>query len=263
MQNNLSSSQETLNSQQPRQFKVLLIGDLCKDIYHHGAVERISPEAPVPVLKITETVEKAGMAGNVNTNLTTLGVDVDFAHGESCTRTRIIDQKSKQHIVRLDKDVISDPINIDVVISSYDAVVISDYEKGMVSYDTVKQIRSMFDGPIFVDTKKTLLHILDGDNVFVKINNKEFDKLQTSCTNLIVTYGSTGVMYQANFFEAKKVEVSDITGAGDTFLAALVYQYLYTRDMQEAIKFAIRASAVAVQHVGVYAPTLEEIGLIA
>jgi len=50
-----------------------------------------------------------------------------------------------------------------------------------------------------------------------------------------------------------------VCGAGDTFLAALVYQYLTTNDMQSAISFAITASAVTVQRLGVYAPTLEEI----
>ena len=48
-------------------------------------------------------------------------------------------------------------------------------------------------------------------------------------------------------------------GAGDTFLAAVAYSYLETGSIEEAIKFAMRASAVTVQHVGVYAPRLEEI----
>jgi sugar/nucleoside kinase (ribokinase family) len=61
-------------------------------------------------------------------------------------------------------------------------------------------------------------------------------------------------------FPAPEIEVSDVTGAGDTFLSALCYQYLCNQgNMQLAIEFAIRASSVTVQHVGVYAPTLEEI----
>ena len=59
--------------------------------------------------------------------------------------------------------------------------------------------------------------------------------------------------------DAPKVEVSDVCGAGDTFLAALTYKYLETQDMNQAITFAIKASSITVQHVGVYAPTLEEI----
>ena len=48
-------------------------------------------------------------------------------------------------------------------------------------------------------------------------------------------------------------------GAGDTFLAALVFKYLSTHSIDEAIKFAMQAAAVTVQHIGVYAPTLEEV----
>ena len=58
---------------------------------------------------------------------------------------------------------------------------------------------------------------------------------------------------------APSVEVSDVTGAGDTFLSALVVEYLNTNSIEQAVKFAIAASAVTVQHIGVYAPRLEEI----
>jgi sugar/nucleoside kinase (ribokinase family) len=57
-----------------------------------------------------------------------------------------------------------------------------------------------------------------------------------------------------------RVEVVDVTGAGDTFLAALTYQYLDTGNIEQAIRFANIASAVTVQHLGVYAPTLKEMG---
>jgi sugar/nucleoside kinase (ribokinase family) len=56
-----------------------------------------------------------------------------------------------------------------------------------------------------------------------------------------------------------EIAVTDVCGAGDTFLAALCYEYLKSNNMDLAIEFAIRASAVTVQHIGVYAPTLEEI----
>jgi sugar/nucleoside kinase (ribokinase family) len=55
------------------------------------------------------------------------------------------------------------------------------------------------------------------------------------------------------------VEVSDVTGAGDTFLSAFAYQYINTKNLLQSTQFAIAASAVTVQHLGVYAPTLEEI----
>jgi D-beta-D-heptose 7-phosphate kinase/D-beta-D-heptose 1-phosphate adenosyltransferase len=55
-----------------------------------------------------------------------------------------------------------------------------------------------------------------------------------------------------------KVEVADVCGAGDTFLSALAYQYLITNDIELSIPFAIRASEITVQHMGVYAPDLRE-----
>ena len=58
---------------------------------------------------------------------------------------------------------------------------------------------------------------------------------------------------------APNVEVSDVTGAGDTFLAALTFEYLKTKDIARAVKFAVKASAVTVQHLGVYAPGLKDI----
>ena len=54
-------------------------------------------------------------------------------------------------------------------------------------------------------------------------------------------------------------DVTDVCGAGDTFLAALAYKFLETTDMREAVKFAIKASSITVQHVGVYAPRLDQI----
>jgi sugar/nucleoside kinase (ribokinase family) len=54
-------------------------------------------------------------------------------------------------------------------------------------------------------------------------------------------------------------DVTDVCGAGDTFLAALAYKFLETGNMGDAVKFANKASAVTVQHIGVYAPRLEEI----
>jgi len=61
-------------------------------------------------------------------------------------------------------------------------------------------------------------------------------------------------------FPANTVEVADVCGAGDTFLAALCYWHLSSKgNMEQAIQFAIRASSITVQHLGVYAPSLEEL----
>ena len=77
--------------------------------------------------------------------------------------------------------------------------------------------------------------------------------------NLIVTLGKDGARFNGNKYTAPKVNVADVCGAGDTHLAALAYMYCQTEDMEHSIRWANRAASVTVQHLGVYAPTLEEI----
>ena len=244
---------------QQTKYKILLLGDDCTDIYKYGSVDRISPEAPVPVFIPKYDIVKDGMAGNVRKNLEALGCQVNYLFGKTSTKTRLIDTRSKQQIVRIDNDIISDPITIDSELPSvYDAIVISDYNKGTVSYELIEELRKEFSGPIFVDTKKTDLARLEG--CFIKINELENSRATSFPTaGLIVTYGDRGVVYDEFAFGARTVEVADVCGAGDTFLAAVCYQYLNTVNMHLAIGFAINASAVTVQHLGNYAPTLEEI----
>lgn len=247
-----------MSTQQQKQFKILLIGDNCTDVYQFGTVDRISPEAPVPIFNFSHEEHRPGMAGNVLQNLRALGCDVQFLHGEISTRCRLIETRSKQHILRIDNDVASEPIEIVSEFPKvYDAVVISDYNKGTVSYELVEDLRSRFNGPIFIDTKKTDLARLEG--CFVKINSLENSLAKTFPTELIVTMGGHGAKYKDKIYPCPSVNITDVCGAGDTFLAALTYKYLNTKSISSAIKFANIASAVTVQHSGVYAPTLEEI----
>ena len=247
-----------MDIQQQTQFKILLIGDDCVDVYQYGTVDRISTEAPVPVFKFSREENRAGMAGNVKNNLITLGVDVTYLHGKTSIKTRLIDLKSKQHIVRIDNDVMSDPLIFDTSIPKiYDAIVISDYNKGTISYELVEKIIADFAGPVFIDTKKTDLKRFEG--AIVKINSLENSLAKTVPTELIVTMGRYGAQYKDNQYTAPETEVFDVCGAGDTFLAALVVEFLKTRSIGKAIELANIAASITVKHIGVYAPTWEEI----
>jgi D-beta-D-heptose 7-phosphate kinase/D-beta-D-heptose 1-phosphate adenosyltransferase len=229
-------------------------------VYQYGTIDRLSPEAPVPVFVPTRTEERAGMAGNVANNLEALGCYVNYLHGETSVKTRLIDERSKQQIVRIDRDAQSTPITFDTDIPNmYDAVVISDYNKGTVSYELIEELVAL-SIPIFIDTKKSDLERFQG--AWVKINELEHSKIKSECSGLIVTRGSRGAsaIHHNIDVSSPNVEVVDVTGAGDTFLAALTYQYLDTGDIEQAIRFANQASAVTVQHLGVYAPTLKEMG---
>jgi len=240
--------------------KILLIGDNGVDQYQYGTVTRISPEAPVPVVNYTHTDTKPGMAANVKDNLEKLGCEVTFIHGiKTCIKTRVIDSRTKQHLVRIDQDSPSRAVKIDYTdIEQYNCVIVSDYNKGSVEYETVEELRERYSGPIFVDTKKSDLVRFQG--CFVKINQVEFEAAKTYPTELIVTLGRDGVKYKEHKFSTPQVEAFDVCGAGDTFLSALAYNYVLSKDINAAIKFAARAASVTVQHIGVYSPTLDEIG---
>lgn len=247
-----------MNTLPLKQFKILLIGDDGVDVYQYGTVDRISPEAPVPVFKFSHEEQRAGMAGNVCVNLAALGCGVRYLHGETSTKTRLIDTRSKQQIVRIDNDVESQPLELESIdYTLYDSVVISDYNKGTVSYELVETIRKEYAGPIFVDTKKTDVYRFEG--CYVKINSLEHSRLTSFCSGLIITEGSDGARLGGHTYPAPTVEVSDVCGAGDTFLAALAYGYLCANSIENAIEFANRAASVTVQHLGVYAPTLKEL----
>jgi D-beta-D-heptose 7-phosphate kinase/D-beta-D-heptose 1-phosphate adenosyltransferase len=200
------------------------------------------------------------MGYNVKLNLENLGCEVVYLYGKTSIKTRLIDTRSNQQLMRIDKDIISDPLELHQIkynLEEFDAIVISDYEKGFVSYDLITELRKKYNGPIFLDTKKTDLFRFEG--CYVKINALEFSRTTSLCSELIITRGEKGADYKEINYPAKTVEVVDICGAGDTFLSALVYKYLNTREMANAIEFAILASSVTVQHSGVYAPSLEEI----
>jgi len=220
-------------------------------------VDRISPEAPVPVFVPIKKEIKQGMALNVANNLENLGATVVKYVGEPSTKIRLIDQRTKQHVLRLDQDRISDKLSTDTEFDkSADAFVISDYNKGFVSYELVEKLIQTGQ-PVFVDTKKTDLKRFQG--AFVKINHSEFQKAKTLCDNLIVTMGDRGVRYLEKTFSVPRVEITDVCGAGDTFLASLCYFYLTTKNIDRAIEYAILASTITIKHVGVYAPTMKEI----
>ena len=246
-------------TQQQKPYKILLIGDNCTDIYQYGIIDRLSPEAPIPIFVPTHSEERDGMAGNVANNLEALGCQVNYLFGETSTKTRLIDSRSKQQIVRIDNDIVSTPITFDTDIPDvYDAVVVSDYNKGTVSYELIEELIAL-SIPIFIDTKKSDLERFQG--AWVKINELEYNKITSECSGLIVTRGAKGadVIHHSISCPAPRVEVTDVTGAGDTFLAALVVEYLNTNSIAKAVNFAVKASAVTVQHLGVYAPSLKEI----
>ena len=138
--------------------KVLLIGDSCEDRYFYGDAKRLSPEAPVPILEYKRGVTSKGMAWNVRENLISFGVEVyTSTHPEQIIKTRFIDEKSNQQIFRSDEEPEIKPLSVEFPEewkSTYDALVISDYDKGFLTTEKIFELSSRFVGPVFIDSKK-------------------------------------------------------------------------------------------------------------
>ena len=233
--------------------KVLLLGDSCEDEYIYGSCDRISPEAPVPVMKLGRVETKSGMASNVCLNLQAFSLDITFlTNTEKITKTRFIDEGSNYQILRVDNEERIKPLMIPVMVDSFDAVVISDYDKGYLTTEKIFEIVESSSCPVFIDSKKSILP--NKSNCYIKINDKESSNLNQSypIDNLIITHGSKGCVYNNTLYPAEKVKVFDVVGVGDTFLSALVFGYLRYQDINKAIVLGNKAAAIAVQHTGTY-----------
>jgi D-beta-D-heptose 7-phosphate kinase/D-beta-D-heptose 1-phosphate adenosyltransferase len=246
--------------QQRKQLKVLLIGDSCTDEYVYGTCERLNPEAPVPILKLNRKETTKGMTWNVKENLISFGIEVCIiTHEETIVKTRYIDENYNQQILRVDYEPDIKPINYELPEDEYDALVISDYNKGFLTVEKISEIVNSFPGPVFIDTKKNYLPELDA---YVKINEHEYDNFKSSIKKLIVTKGGKGCEYNGKLYPAEKVNVFDVVGAGDTFLSALVYFYLKYDTIEKAIPHANKAAAIAVSNFGTYALTKNDVETI-
>jgi len=254
-----------MDTQQQKSWKILLIGDHCLDIYHYGIAERLSPEAPVPVLKQLEVETKMGMSSNVKMNLKSFGLVVNHVHNTTpLEKHRVVDSRFNQHLIRFDvgEGSLLNEVELSRIekVRDIDAVVISDYNKGFLRYNSISSICDMYkDIPVFVDTKKNKMTCYH--NCFVKVNEKEFkdiNKMPHEC-EFIITMGSKGALYKHDIYPTEKTEVFDVCGAGDVFLAALVYGYLEHKDIKKAIQIANKCASFSVSKMGTYVLTKEDI----
>jgi D-beta-D-heptose 7-phosphate kinase/D-beta-D-heptose 1-phosphate adenosyltransferase len=241
---------------------ILVIGDVCNDIFRYGEVNRLAPEAPVPIIKPETEVCNLGMAGNVVENLRALKAKVDFiTNTTEINKIRYVCSKYNHLLLRVDENDKCERIDSflleNVNFNSYDAVVISDYCKGFLTEKDIEYIAIESNYPVFLDTKKTL-----GDwayNIdFIKINTQEYEKNKHILSKdlflqnkVIMTRGKYGCEYQGINYPTQEVSVKDVSGAGDTFLAGLVVEYLKTKDIVKAIEFAQKCTTYVVQKPGV------------
>ena len=131
------------------------------------------------------------------------------------------------------------------------------YIKILITYDVAKEICQVFNGTIFVDSKKKDLSCYS--NCILKMNESEWDISQPTIdesNEVIVTLGAEGAKWKDKIFPSEKVEMFDVCGAGDVFLASFVSSYIKGKGMEESIKLANHHASVSVTKHGVY--TLQE-----
>jgi len=240
--------------------RILLIGEQCDDIFIYGDTPRLSPEGPAPVFIPTREVYNGGMGMNVMGNLTALGVDVDFEHQQSpITKTRHIHEPSNTLLLRIDEEKNIDNIGDRLPkldFWEYQMVVVSDYNKGFLTEEDIAYIG--FKHPnVICDTKKKLGDWCK-DLRFIKLNRTEFENNKKFIEEndwilekLIITLDKDGCMYKGTSYPTEKVEIMDISGAGDTFVAGFVKEFLDSEDVSKSIQFGNRCSTQVVQRRGV------------
>ena len=242
--------------------KVLVLGDVIIDKYIYGTSTRISPEAPVPVITYIEEKETRGGAGLVYENLKNLGVDVDMFEtpGQVSVKTRII--CDGHYITRIDDDKSAKGMEVlkqvqETDFSKYDYVVLSDYNKGVLdeAKDIIAHINK-YNCKVIVDPKENAWFY---ENAWlVKPNYNEFHDLGFDewQGNIITTNAGEEVIAHIdgkNYeIPVDNLEVADVTGAGDCFLASFVYALTKGYDYEKAIKVAVRGSTESVKHAGTY-----------
>jgi D-beta-D-heptose 7-phosphate kinase/D-beta-D-heptose 1-phosphate adenosyltransferase len=250
--------------------KVLVLGDIIIDKYIYGTSSRISPEAPVPVVTYKREVETLGGAGLVYENLKSLGVDVELVETNQphSIKTRII--CDGHYVTRIDDDKNANgdevlrAIKRQPNLEQYEYVILSDYNKGTLdeSIEIIKYLNT-FGCKVIVDPKEHATQYKDA--WLVKPNNSEFTKFGF-CQwqgNIITTNAGDNVLASIDGVEynlpVAQVEVSDVTGAGDCFLAAFVYGLTKNYDYTQCLELAIKGSRRAVQHVGTHILTHSDI----
>ena len=247
---------------------ILLIGEKCIDEYVYGTCERICPEAPAICFKSNGKIKRtAGMVGNVEKNIRVLDPSIRITTIKnpcSIVKRRFVDTKYNSIVFRVDENDKCDPINYDSIEHGiYDAIVFSDYCKGFLQPQDIEYISNKYKDQAvqFIDTKKKIDNFIKHID-FVKINETEYHNNKDClhfCTNLIVTYGDKGATHYIDnttykHYDTEKVEVRDVCGAGDTFLAGLVVKYLETENIQDSINFANNCARIVVSKFGVATP---------
>ncbi len=273
-----------------KDLSILVIGDVCLDEYVFGNVKRISPEAPVPILEVTKTEQRLGMAANVAANIRALGATAHLvsvigadeagqvlaqysAHlvlDQNRQTTRKLRVLSEQHhLVRIDyedRTPITGPIENALVrlVSqlTFDAIIVQDYGKGVVTDSLMKSLVAT-GLKVFVDPHITTPVARYQGAYTLSPNALEASVLGVQGSRYVITKGPDGMtLYEDGVVTDIPTEaelVFDVTGAGDTVIAVLALAVTSGLSMLEACRLANKAAGVVVGKIGCATCTLEEL----
>ena len=291
--------------------RILVIGDAMLDVYLTGDVERISPEAPVPVVRVRERKNALGGAANVAQNVVAVGAECELvaavgrdAGGETLRllaesmhvqsesliqverpttmKTRIVARS--QQLVRVDEEEDHDFASEDVArlkqaistsIDRSDAVVLEDYDKGVLSVEVIRYVMELASQrgiPVVVDPKYRRFFEYSGATIF-KPNVRELEAALGAGMNLndpstlptmvrrlgvqylLLTLGERGMALFSGEGEIARVptharEVYDVVGAGDTVTAYLASMLAAGASVKEAAIVANIAAGIEVGKLG-------------
>ena len=304
--------------------KILVIGDLMVDEYIDGNVKRISPEAPIPILDYCGKKMIAGGAGNVAHNLASLGAKVhimgtsandmagtwlrEYFSAINVEYTGVYAEKNRpttiktryitkgHQLLRVDNECGQDILEetkvyfislIEQMIGNVDAVILSDYKKGVLTDEQFvkKIVKICNENNVLISVDSKSRNITAFENVtFVKPNNLELEEavniqvkdeetlnlagekyLRKSKANaLIVTRGSKGISLfepekKRKDYKAKDVFVFDVSGAGDTVISTITLGLVSGLKLEDSIKLANVAASIVITKNGTAVPTVEEL----
>lgn len=242
--------------------KILVLGEVFTDRYFIGTADRLSPEAPLPVVKVSEVINKPGGAGNVAANCRALGAEVRTIDPPYPypVKNRLI--ANGHQIARWDQDdqvasYTTAGLRIHTADFEWaDGIIISDYCKGAFGPGIINTLAAYCDQKVvYIDTKRNPEIYSNFRNKLFFPNLKEhlnYITAYTQCTHVLRKESAEGMSY---FLEGQPVvhvptytiNPISVSGAGDTVIAA--YAYAEISGMpgpKERMIFASKAAAVAI-----------------
>ena len=237
--------------------QITIIGESCLDVFVYCDAIRLAPDLPVPVLQEIHVETNPGMAANVQRNIEARSVSTKLVtnkNWDEIVKRRYIHDGSNHMFFRVDTPHNIARFNVQELDLGADVIVISDYNKGFLSESDIEFICKSHP-LVFLDTKKVLGKWAE-NATFIKINNYEYMNskrylTETLSQKIIHTRGQEGCDFQGKNYPVEKIEVRDTSGAGDSFMAALVVDFLKTTKIEDSIIAANDAASRVVRTRGV------------